>query len=147
MDPRRRFFLTGRSPSAPASGSAAGAPPALPAPGPHWQIHISPACLMRQRVECRSCAEACDTRALRCVPAVGGAQLRIEATACTGCADCVPGCPVQAITLVPPLAPAEGDAALLSTAPPGAAPPNTAAAPDTATSSAEPTPPPPPSRP
>ncbi|NRT54986.1 4Fe-4S dicluster domain-containing protein [Sphaerotilus uruguayifluvii] len=74
-------------------------------PGPPTtplRLHIGAACLMRHRVECRLCAEACDTRAVRVVPAVGGvAQLRLDPSACTGCGDCVAPCPVGAALLGP----------------------------------------------
>ncbi len=71
------------------------------------QLHIGPACLMHQRIECRLCAEACDTRAVRVVPALGGImQLRLDLSVCTGCGDCLAGCPVGAATLAPPPSPA-----------------------------------------
>ena len=65
-----------------------------------WRVQVDDRCLNRRGIECRVCGEACDTRALRFVPARGGiAQLQIDAAACTGCGDCVGVCPVRAITL------------------------------------------------
>ncbi len=53
-------------------------------------LHVGPACLMSQRVECRLCAEACDTRAVRAMPALGGVmRLRLDLSACTGYGDCL----------------------------------------------------------
>lgn len=65
-----------------------------------WRVQVAETCLARHGVECRVCGDACDARALRFVPALGGiAQLQIDSTACTGCGDCVGVCPVNAITL------------------------------------------------
>lgn len=65
-----------------------------------WRVRIAPSCLLQHGVECRLCGDACDTRALRFVPARGGiAQLQVDAAACTGCGDCVAPCPVGAIDL------------------------------------------------
>jgi len=75
--------------------------PAGPANTP-MRLQIGERCLVRHRIECRLCAEACDTRAVRVVPAVGGvAQLRLDPSACTGCGDCVAPCPVGAALLGP----------------------------------------------
>jgi len=73
-----------------------------PATGPAFtrRVQVAASCLARHGVECRLCGDACDTRALRFVPARGGiAQLQVEPGACTGCGDCLAPCPVQAITL------------------------------------------------
>lgn len=65
-----------------------------------WRVQVSPACLARHGVECRVCGDACDTRALRFVPAPGGiAQMRISPADCSGCGACLPTCPVAALSL------------------------------------------------
>ncbi|BDI07724.1 ferredoxin-type protein NapF [Sphaerotilus microaerophilus] len=77
-----------------------------------WRVAIGTGCLAQHRVECRLCADACDARALRFVPALGGvAQLRIDTEACTGCGECVSLCPVAAITMAEPAPPAATAAA------------------------------------
>jgi ferredoxin-type protein NapF len=64
-----------------------------------WRVRIGAACLTLHGVECRICGDACDTRALRFVPALGGiAQLRVDFDACTGCGACAPVCPVDAVS-------------------------------------------------
>jgi len=75
------------------------APAERPEPFP-WSVKVSAACLTRHGVECRVCGDACDTRALRFVPALGGiTQLRIELESCTGCGACIATCPVKALSL------------------------------------------------
>ncbi|MFM2346724.1 MAG: hypothetical protein RL654_1477 [Pseudomonadota bacterium] len=92
----RRGFLRGMID--PARREAAPAPAEGLAP---LRLRIGEACLMRRRIECRLCAEACDARAVRVVPALGGSsQLRLDLSACTGCGACVPTCPVGAVVLV-----------------------------------------------
>jgi ferredoxin-type protein NapF len=58
------------------------------------------ACVERHGVVCRRCAEACEHSAIR-ILAREGLGAVIDAAACTGCGDCVPVCPVEAIALVP----------------------------------------------
>lgn len=58
------------------------------------------ACLAHRRVECRVCGEACDARALRVAPRVGGVALPVvDASRCTGCGECVAPCPVRAVSV------------------------------------------------
>lgn len=65
-----------------------------------WRVVVADTCLNRRGIECRVCGDACEARALRFKPALGGiAALDIELAACTGCGDCVSVCPVTAITL------------------------------------------------
>lgn len=88
MNPSRRSFLLARP---------------VRDPEVPERVAVGEACLARHGVECRICAEACDTRALRFVPALGGiAQLRIDPDLCNGCGDCVAPCPVGAVSLGAP---------------------------------------------
>lgn len=81
MDDARRRFLRGR--------------PAVPP-----TLAVNERCLNLRAVECRLCADACEPRALRFQPAPGGvARLVLNPSLCTGCGDCVPLCPVAAITV------------------------------------------------
>ncbi len=69
---------------------------------PPWTLvpRIGEGCLARRRIECRVCGEACDARALRFVPRLGGvAQPELVAERCTGCGACVAPCPASAITM------------------------------------------------
>jgi ferredoxin-type protein NapF len=92
VDPNRRFFLR-------RAVNPAAEPARAPAAGP-LRVAVSDRCLAQRHVECRICAELCDTRALRFRPASGGiSQLVIDLAACTGCGDCVAPCPVGAISL------------------------------------------------
>lgn len=75
-------------------------PRAPSAPWPGWRLHVSPHCLAQRQVECRACADACDARAIRFRPALGGiAQMQIDAHACTACGECVGVCPVGAVSM------------------------------------------------
>lgn len=58
------------------------------------------ACVERHGVVCRRCVEACEHSAIRIL---GRERLGavIDAAACTGCGDCIPVCPVEAIALAP----------------------------------------------
>lgn len=81
IDDARRRFLRGRT---------------TPTP----QVVVSVQCLSQRGVECRLCGDSCEPRALRFAPAAGGvAQLVVDAALCTGCGDCVPMCPVAAISI------------------------------------------------
>lgn len=66
-----------------------------------FTVRIDDGCLARQRVECRVCGEACDTRAIRFRPAIGGVPLpEVDEAACTACGACLRPCPVGAIARV-----------------------------------------------
>lgn len=106
MDPQRRLFLRRAGlpparPPTPTPGGLASAPIPL-AGGAQAPVTLAPHCLAQRRVECRLCGDACAQGALRFVPALGGvSQLSLNPAACTGCGDCVPLCPVQALSVTP----------------------------------------------
>lgn len=57
-------------------------------------------CLSERGVVCRSCGDVCETRAIRFKLAVGGiALIDFDASACSGCGECVSLCPVAAIEM------------------------------------------------
>jgi ferredoxin-type protein NapF len=85
----RRQFLTGRA------GDPGPADPSRPR-----TAVIAAACLAFNRVECRICGESCAPGAIRFRTGAGGVSTpQVDRVACTGCGDCVPACPVAAITL------------------------------------------------
>ncbi|KXF80939.1 ferredoxin-type protein NapF [Enterovibrio coralii] len=66
----------------------------------HQAITITETCLAQNAVECRSCADACDTRAIQFRMTLGSvAQPQITTTSCTGCGACISPCPVSAISM------------------------------------------------
>ncbi len=68
---------------------------------PGWKAQVGPACLAQRGVECRVCGDACDARALRFSPRLGGVAVpALDAERCSGCGECVAGCPTQAIQIV-----------------------------------------------
>lgn len=72
---------------------------------PPWTAvaQVGPGCLEPQGVSCRACEDACEARALRARPEVGGtALMTLDPDLCTGCGACVPVCPVDAIEVRPP---------------------------------------------
>lgn len=67
-----------------------------------WSLRVAvdDTCLARQRVDCRSCEDSCEPRALRFIPSRDGvATLSVAASLCSGCGACVAGCPVSALSL------------------------------------------------
>ncbi len=70
-----------------------------------WSLRASldtDTCLAYRGVECRACADPCDSRALRLRPRVGSVALpSVDLSACNGCGACVAPCPVQALHIRP----------------------------------------------
>ncbi len=72
-----------------------------------WDIRvaISDGCLLSGGVSCQSCTDACDEAALRFDLRSGPAgSIHIDLDRCTGCGGCVSVCPVNAISVDPPIA-------------------------------------------
>ena len=70
-----------------------------------WALKVSldtETCIAFQGVECRACADPCESRAIRMRPHVGGVALpEIDFSTCTGCGACYAPCPVQALRIQP----------------------------------------------
>jgi ferredoxin-type protein NapF len=67
---------------------------------PKGMAAIGAACLDRQGIVCQACRDACLPRAIRFLPLAGGVSTPVvDESRCTGCAECVPVCPANAITL------------------------------------------------
>jgi len=81
-----------------------GKPPAVDETPARPLATIAPACLAFRGIACMSCRDACGTGAIRFSLVRGGAIPRVEADACTGCAECISVCPASAITITPPVA-------------------------------------------
>ena len=67
-----------------------------------WSHHaqINNRCLALQGVMCRSCADNCDSRAIRFQLAVGGfSSPEINLDHCNGCGACIAPCPVGSIEI------------------------------------------------
>jgi len=68
-----------------------------------WSLRASirtDACLAHHGVECRSCYDPCEARAIRMPPRLGGISIPIiDTDNCTGCGACFSVCPVQAVTI------------------------------------------------
>lgn len=76
----------------------------LPGSAP-WALKVSldtETCIAFQGVECRACADPCESRAIRMRPNIGGVALPdIDLSTCTGCGACYAPCPVQALRIQP----------------------------------------------
>lgn len=69
------------------------------------KVSISDACIARNGVICRSCAERCVERAIVFRPQLGGVSYpELDLTTCTGCGACVGPCPVAAVKVGQPTA-------------------------------------------
>lgn len=59
-------------------------------------------CLAQNNIECRSCVDHCEPRAITFSPQLKQASTpSINSQECTGCGACVSPCPVAAITVLP----------------------------------------------
>lgn len=77
-----------------------------------WRAAIGAGCLSMKGITCRTCEEACESRAIRFTLRTGGrAEPRIEVNTCTGCGACASVCPVEAIAFKAMEVSSEGAAA------------------------------------
>ena len=75
------------------------------------QAEIQTNCLTQKGIECRSCQDACEPYAIRFAPHLSGiAKPTVDLDKCTGCGECVRGCPVDAIRITPAARPEMRDA-------------------------------------
>ncbi|WP_131977022.1 ferredoxin-type protein NapF [Cricetibacter osteomyelitidis] len=66
---------------------------------PH-KIEIAQNCLTKSNVECRSCEDSCEMRAIRFRPMLGmTSQVSVNPDQCNGCGACIQTCPVNAIKI------------------------------------------------
>jgi len=67
-----------------------------------WQqvIEIEQSCLAFNKVDCRSCEDACESIAIKFKPTLGGpAKPIINTDLCSGCGACIKPCPTQSIKI------------------------------------------------
>ncbi|EJL6400544.1 ferredoxin-type protein NapF [Vibrio navarrensis] len=67
---------------------------------PPWsaKASIDDACLTKRNIECRSCAEACESQAISFSLQIGKvAQAQLNLDECNGCGACVSICPASSI--------------------------------------------------
>lgn len=70
---------------------------------PAWshRVEITASCLTHKSVECRSCEDSCEMRAIRFKRQIGGvSQPILTLEACNGCGACIKSCPVSAIKVL-----------------------------------------------
>lgn len=68
-----------------------------------WQhkVDIAPSCLAQNGIECRSCQDSCEPRAIRFKREIGRIATPILALEnCNGCGACLAHCPSQSITIL-----------------------------------------------
>lgn len=66
---------------------------------------IERTCLAYRGIVCQSCGDVCEARAIRFGARRGGPAWPVAlASLCTGCGDCAPVCPIDAIRIEPPAA-------------------------------------------
>jgi len=59
-------------------------------------------CLAFKGVECRSCEDPCESRAIKMLASIGGVSRPVlDASLCNGCGACYALCPVNAIEMKP----------------------------------------------
>jgi ferredoxin-type protein NapF len=76
---------------------------------PH-RVSLSDDCMVFKGVECRTCGDVCEQRAIRFQLRVGGAAMPLlDVSACTGCGECLAVCPVRAMQLTVPESNHPGD--------------------------------------
>lgn len=64
------------------------------------KVAINKQCLTSKAVECRSCEDSCEMRAIYFKRQLGGiSQPLLALENCNGCGACLRSCPVSAITL------------------------------------------------
>ena len=72
---------------------------------PAWRLtaRIGEGCLDARGITCRTCGDACETRAIRFQLAVGGRALpTLDPSLCNGCGSCIALCPVHIIEIEEP---------------------------------------------
>jgi ferredoxin-type protein NapF len=63
-------------------------------------MQITDNCLSVKGVVCRTCGDHCEVRAIKFTLLTRGRSLpEIESASCTGCGQCIPVCPADAITI------------------------------------------------
>ena len=64
-------------------------------------VEIQQSCMTFSGVECRSCEDSCESRAIRFKRQVGRVAMpELNVESCNGCGACMAVCPTQAVTLV-----------------------------------------------
>jgi ferredoxin-type protein NapF len=71
---------------------------------PAWQLEVSitEPCLSLKGIVCRSCADTCESAAIRFHLKTGGrSEPQVIDRLCTGCGECYAVCPSRAISILP----------------------------------------------